>query len=83
MLRWAREHARLTPEALAGRFPRQAAWDRGESRPTLRQLEVIARAGVASTLEGCTAFPEAFGLLGLRRMSSFDRLGESLVMEFA
>jgi Zn-dependent peptidase ImmA (M78 family) len=44
MLTWARERAGLEPEDLARRFPRLAAWERGELSPTLRQLEEFARA---------------------------------------
>lgn len=44
LLRWARERAGLQPEALARRFPKLAGWERGEARPTLRQLEDFARA---------------------------------------
>lgn len=44
MLTWARERAGLKPEDLARRFPRLAAWERGEQSPTLRQLEEFARA---------------------------------------
>lgn len=44
MLRWARERAGLELEELERRFPRLDAWERGESRPTLRQLEKFARA---------------------------------------
>jgi transcriptional regulator with XRE-family HTH domain len=42
--RWARESAGLDAAALAGRFPRLAEWERGETRPTLKQLEDFARA---------------------------------------
>ena len=44
MLRWACRRARVEPAALAQRFPRFPAWERGERRPTLRQLEAFARA---------------------------------------
>jgi len=44
LLRWARERARLEPAALADRFPRLAEWERGERRPTLKQLEAFAKA---------------------------------------
>jgi Zn-dependent peptidase ImmA (M78 family) len=43
LFQWARERARLSHEALAGDFPKLAAWERGEARPTLRQLESYAR----------------------------------------
>lgn len=38
----------------------------------------FARALVVDTLEGRTGFTEAFRLLGLKTMSSFDKLGRSL-----
>ena len=44
LLRWARERAGLRVDAVAGRFPRIEAWERGEARPTLKQLERFARA---------------------------------------
>ena len=44
LLRWARGRAGLGVDALAGRFPRIEAWERGEVRPTLKQLERFARA---------------------------------------
>ena len=51
LLRWARERAGLRVDALAGRFPRIEAWERGEIRPTLKQLEWFARA--THTPVGC------------------------------
>ena len=44
MLRWARERADLETPALASRFPRLVAWERGEAQPTLKQLEAFAKA---------------------------------------
>lgn len=44
LLRWARGRAGLSVNALAGRFPRLEAWERGEVRPTLKQLESFAKA---------------------------------------
>ena len=38
VLRWARERAGLGIDALAGRFAKLPAWERGEIRPTLKQL---------------------------------------------
>jgi Zn-dependent peptidase ImmA (M78 family) len=47
MLRWARERAGLSPAALARRFPKLDAWERGEGQPTLKQLESFAKATYA------------------------------------
>jgi Zn-dependent peptidase ImmA (M78 family) len=44
MVRWARERARLSVDALSRRFPKLEAWEEGELRPTLKQLEKFAKA---------------------------------------
>lgn len=44
LLRWARRRANLSPEALSRRFPKLSEWERGDSRPTLKQLEALAKA---------------------------------------
>jgi transcriptional regulator with XRE-family HTH domain len=44
LLRGARERAGRSAESLAGKFPKLADWEAGEARPTLKQLEGIARA---------------------------------------
>jgi Zn-dependent peptidase ImmA (M78 family) len=44
LIQWARERAGFRAEALAGRFPKLEAWERGEARPTLKQLEAFANA---------------------------------------
>ena len=44
MLQWARERAHLELVGLTRRFPRLEAWECGEARPTLRQLESFAKA---------------------------------------
>jgi Zn-dependent peptidase ImmA (M78 family) len=44
LLQWARERAGMDAASLANRFPRLDAWERGEARPTLKQLEDFARA---------------------------------------
>jgi len=44
LLRWARERAGLDASALSGRFPKLRAWEAGDARPTLRQVEDFARA---------------------------------------
>lgn len=44
MLTWARERSRLEPDVLFNRFKGLRAWELGEKRPTLKQLEDFARA---------------------------------------
>lgn len=44
LIRWARERAGMDLESLAKRFPRLAAWEKGEIQPTLKQLETFANA---------------------------------------
>lgn len=44
LLRWARERAGLSSGALTDRFPHLEAWERGEERPTLKQIERFAKA---------------------------------------
>ena len=44
MYRWAIDRAGLRGEVLAKRFPKLAAWEAGEARPTLKQLEGFAQA---------------------------------------
>jgi Zn-dependent peptidase ImmA (M78 family) len=44
LLRWARARAALETSALIQRFPQLPAWERGEVRPTLNQLESFAKA---------------------------------------
>lgn len=44
LLQWARERAGMSIDALARRFPKLAAWERGEAHPTLKQLESYAKA---------------------------------------
>jgi len=44
MLRWARERAGIGVDALARRFPKLEAWERGKVHPTLKQLEGFAKA---------------------------------------
>lgn len=44
LLRWARERAGLDLAALAKRFPQLPAWESGDARPTLKQLEKFAKA---------------------------------------
>lgn len=43
VLRWARERARLTTEALAKRFPTYVAWEAGDLAPTYKQLQNFAK----------------------------------------
>ena len=42
-LNWACERSRLEPAVLAKRFPQLPAWESGEKRPTLKQLEAFCR----------------------------------------
>ena len=44
LLRWARERSGRSAERLAGMFPKLEAWERGEAKPTLKQLEQFAKA---------------------------------------
>ena len=44
LLRWARKRAILRAPTLARRFPRLDSWERGETLPTLPQLESFAKA---------------------------------------
>ena len=39
MLRWACDRAGFDIEDLAKRLPQLAAWERGETKPTLKQIE--------------------------------------------
>lgn len=41
---WARERARLPPGALKRRFPNLVQWERGADKPTLKQVEALAKA---------------------------------------
>ena len=43
LLRWARERSGRSVTDLRKRFPMFAAWEQGEVRPTLKQLEAFAR----------------------------------------
>ncbi len=43
MLRWARERAGFAPEKLSVRFSKYTEWEKGETRPTLKQLEGFAK----------------------------------------
>ncbi|TAL02585.1 MAG: ImmA/IrrE family metallo-endopeptidase [Rhodospirillaceae bacterium] len=44
MLRWARERSGVDPDALAHRFVHLDAWECGDEKPTLKQLEQFAKA---------------------------------------
>lgn len=44
IFRWARERSGQSLANLHPRFPRLESWERGEVRPTLRQLEAFAKA---------------------------------------
>ena len=43
-LRWACERSRIDPAVLAKRFPQFSAWESGEKRPTLKQIEAFSSA---------------------------------------
>lgn len=44
LLRWARERADIGPETLVRRFPKYLEWERGEVKPTFKQLQQFAKA---------------------------------------
>jgi len=44
LLRWACKRAGLSPADLRRKFPRIDDWERGEAKPTLKQLEAFAKA---------------------------------------
>ncbi len=44
LLRWARERAGFSVDALARHFPKLEAWESGEVQPTIKQLEGFAKA---------------------------------------
>ncbi len=44
LLRWARERAGVAQEDLAVRFKKLPAWETGQERPTLKQVEAFAHA---------------------------------------
>ena len=44
LIRWARERAGYGVGSLVGRFRALDAWERGEVKPTLKQLEAFAKA---------------------------------------
>ncbi|MGB3975556.1 MAG: XRE family transcriptional regulator [bacterium] len=44
LIRWARERSGQNPDYLGKRFKKLAAWEQGESYPTLKQLEEYAKA---------------------------------------
>src|SRR6266446_898557 len=44
LLRWARKRAGFELGELAQRFPQLPAWERSETRPTLKQIERFAKA---------------------------------------
>jgi Zn-dependent peptidase ImmA (M78 family) len=43
LMRWARERSGIPPEVLMKHFPKFEQWEREELRPTLRQLESLAK----------------------------------------
>jgi len=65
LVQWARERAGLPVDALASRFPKLPAWERGEAQPTMRQLEAFAKA---------THVPIGWGIKLTQQTAHFDRL---------
>jgi len=47
LLRWARMRAGLSPDILAKAFPKLSSWEKGDGKPTLKQLEHFAKATYA------------------------------------
>jgi len=43
VLRWALDRSGRTPDALVSKFPKIEQWITGETQPTLRQLELLAK----------------------------------------
>ena len=43
LLRWARKRSGIETNALVKRFPKYREWESGYSRPTLKQLESLAK----------------------------------------
>jgi transcriptional regulator with XRE-family HTH domain len=77
LFRWARERAGFSVASLARRFPKVEAWERGEARPTLKQLESFARAThtpVGFLFLKKVRIPEPCIGLGIRRMTPFEML---------
>ena len=48
LLRWACERAGQSADSLTKRFPKLGEWERGESKPTLKQVEAFAKATYVS-----------------------------------
>jgi len=44
LLRWARKRAKTTQEDLMPKFKKLPEWEGGQTRPTLKQAEALARA---------------------------------------
>lgn len=44
LLRWARQRSGVEEAELERKFPRLEAWERGEVNPTMRQVEMYAKA---------------------------------------
>ncbi len=47
LIQWARERAGLAFDALVTHFPKLQAWETGQTKPTLKQLEKYAKATMA------------------------------------
>jgi transcriptional regulator with XRE-family HTH domain len=78
LLRWAIDRSRRGVDAFASRFPHIDAWLRGESSPTLAQLEAFAKA-TYTPIAYLFLVTQAF-LLGVTKMETFPGFEESLGM---
>jgi transcriptional regulator with XRE-family HTH domain len=77
LLRWARKRAGFSVVSLARRFPKVEAWERGEARPTLKQLESFAKATytpVGFLFLKKVKIPEPCIGLGIKCMTPFEML---------
>lgn len=55
LLSWARERAGYDLDALAHRFPKPTAWERGTAKPTLKEIEEFASAASTNPAPTSTA----------------------------
>ena len=76
LLAWGSERSGRDPEDLLERFPRLDAWESGETRPTLKQLEKFARATDTPFGYMLLAVPAGSALAGARLQN--DRRGRAV-----